>query len=87
MISCSIIIRATDITATSPLSFPVQQSLILHVLSSLLGRGMHSCGLVAGQGGMTVVIDTCPHCHYPRCSRCRVERVQVRHQHYMQDQE
>lgn len=31
---------------------------------------------------MTVVVDPCPNCHYPRCSRCRVDRVQTRgHDH------
>ncbi|KAK1837646.1 hypothetical protein CCHR01_19732 [Colletotrichum chrysophilum] len=35
-----------------------------------------------GQSGMTVVVDPCPNCHYPRCSRCRVDRVQTRgHDH------
>ncbi|KAK2017295.1 hypothetical protein LZ32DRAFT_688219 [Colletotrichum eremochloae] len=38
-----------------------------------------------GQGGMTVVVDPCPNCRYPRCSRCRVERVQTR-QHQQQNQ-
>ncbi|KAF6827941.1 hypothetical protein CMUS01_08798 [Colletotrichum musicola] len=28
---------------------------------------------------MSVVVDPCTHCHYPRCSRCRVERLQTRH--------
>ncbi|KAF5483864.1 hypothetical protein CGCF413_v015203 [Colletotrichum fructicola] len=31
-----------------------------------------------GQGGLSVVADPCPMCHYPRCSRCRVEKMLVR---------
>ncbi|KAF0327438.1 hypothetical protein GQ607_005299 [Colletotrichum asianum] len=31
---------------------------------------------------MNVVVDPCINCHYPRCSRCRVDRIRVRqHQH------
>ncbi|KAL3293592.1 hypothetical protein RB213_012020 [Colletotrichum asianum] len=35
-----------------------------------------------GQAGMTVVVDPCPNCHYPRCSRCRVDRVRIRQRRY-----
>ncbi|KAI3558965.1 hypothetical protein CABS03_11297 [Colletotrichum abscissum] len=28
---------------------------------------------------MTVVVDPCVNCRYPRCSRCAVTRVHVRH--------
>ncbi|KXH42109.1 hypothetical protein CNYM01_05768 [Colletotrichum nymphaeae SA-01] len=36
-----------------------------------------------GQGGMNVVTDPCVSCGYPRCSRCRVDKLHVRqHLHH-----
>ncbi|KAI3558964.1 hypothetical protein CABS03_11298 [Colletotrichum abscissum] len=33
---------------------------------------------------MTVVTDPCVSCGYPRCSRCRVDKLQIR-QHFHRD--